>query len=94
MMRIPVFWNPSKNRWGFGYWCVGEETLEGDGLLCYHQLNGQSEAVREKDLVRIQRNPLGAFIEWLRQIDKKVSKESLARSEILHEDNSVIDKKL
>ena len=67
-IRLPVLWNPSKRVWGFGYWCSGSESLSGDGLLCYHNLQGCSEGVRENDLVRLQGDPLSALLDWVKHM--------------------------
>ncbi len=65
----PVFWKagggPLLHVWGFGYWSSGPESPEGDGLLTYHNLEGESEGVREKDLVELQSSPIKALIHWI-----------------------------
>lgn len=71
-VNIPCFWRPAKGVWYFGYWCSGVESLRGDGLLCYHDLEGETELIRELDLVEPSTNPLGAFIRFLRLFSKGI----------------------
>ena len=65
----PVFWKagggPLPHVWGFGYWSSGPESPEGDGLLTYHNLEGESEKVREMDLVELQDAPIKALLHWI-----------------------------
>ncbi len=65
----PVFWKagggPLPHVWGFGYWSSGPESPEGDGLLTYHNLEGESEKVREMDLVKLQDAPIKALLHWI-----------------------------
>ena len=67
---MPEFWKagggPIPHVYGFGYWSSGPESLEGDGLLTYHNLQGQSEEIRERDLVELQPTRLRAFIHWIK----------------------------
>ena len=65
LFRFPCFWNPDRASWFFGYWCSGPESLPGDGLLCYHDLEGFNEWVREIFLVKECRDPITAFLKWL-----------------------------
>lgn len=69
-INLPVFWHPNKRVWGFGYWCDGPESLSNDGLLCYHNLRGISEEIREKDLAKLWGNPLSAFLDWIKHTRK------------------------
>ena len=68
-MMIPVFWKagggPIPYVWGFGYWSSGPESLPGDGLLTYHNLEGKSEKVREMDLVELQDSAINALLHWM-----------------------------
>lgn len=68
-MKLPEFWRagggPVPYVWGFGYWSSGPESLPGDGLLTYHNLEGRSEEIRERDLVELQDSPLKAFRHWI-----------------------------
>ena len=69
---IPVFWKAGGPDvgwvWGFGYWSSGPESLPGDGLLTYHNLEGKSEKVREMDLVELQDSAIKALLHWIHNI--------------------------
>ena len=69
-MKLPCFWNPDKNSWFFGYWCSGPESLPRDGLLCYYNLEGKSQSIREKYLVEERKDPITALINWLKRGQK------------------------
>ena len=67
--KLPFLWKaggPDNYVWGFGFWSSGPESLPGDGLLTYHNLEGESEVVREKDLVVLQPTALSAIIDWFK----------------------------
>ena len=65
-MKLPEFWKagggPLPHVWGFGYWSSGPESLYGDGLLTYHNLQGCSEKERDADLVELQPTRLKALL--------------------------------
>ena len=73
-MKFPEFWKagggPLPYVWGFGYWSSGPESLPGDGLLTYHNLEGKSECEREKDLVKLHPNRIFALVDWIIHISK------------------------
>lgn len=68
-MKLPEFWKAGGGEvphvWGFGYWSSGPESLPGDGLLTYHNLEGKREKEREADLVALQSSSFRALIHWL-----------------------------
>ena len=68
-MKLPEFWEagggPVPYVYGFGYWSSGPESLPGDGLLTYHNLEGKSEYEREKDLVKLYPNRALALADWI-----------------------------
>lgn len=64
-MRKPEFWNPDKDSWFYGYWCAGPESLPGDGLLCYLDLEGRSENEREFYLVEESKTREDALIKFI-----------------------------
>jgi len=67
--KLPFLWKaggPDNYVWGFGFWSSGPESLPGDGLLTYHNLEGESEVTREKDLVVLQSTALSAILDWLK----------------------------
>lgn len=68
-VKLPEFWKAGGEElpyvWGFGYWSSGPESLPGDGLLTYHNLEGKLEKEREADLVVLQPSQFGALVHWL-----------------------------
>ena len=77
-MKFPELWKaggPDKYVWGFGYWSSGPESLCGDGLLTYHNLEGKTEVEREQDLVELHSNPLVAIIKWFIQTPLRSEKQ-------------------
>lgn len=67
--KLPFLWKaggPDNYVWGFGFWSSGPESLPGDGLLTYHNLEGESEMTREKDLVILRSTALSAVLDWFK----------------------------
>jgi len=67
--KLPFLWKAGGTDnyvWGFGFWSSGPESLPGNGLLTYHNLEGEVEEVREADLVALRPTPLYAVLDWLR----------------------------
>lgn len=67
-MRKPELWfcgSPWKKCYAFGYWCSGPKSIGDDGLLCYVDVQGLPERVREKYLSRIHANPPVAILSFL-----------------------------
>ena len=67
--KLPFLWKeggPDNYVWGFGFWSSGPESLPGDGLLTYHNLEGENELTREKDLVILRPTALSAILDWFK----------------------------
>lgn len=68
-MRLPELcsWgSPRRPAYICGYWCSGPETLlQGDGLMCFLDLQGKPEEIREQYLSKIYCNPMQALFSFL-----------------------------
>lgn len=69
-LKTPSLWKAGGGSlpyvWGFGFWSSGPESLPGDGLLTYHNLEGEDELTREKDLVILRPTVLVAIFDWFK----------------------------
>jgi hypothetical protein len=68
-MRLPELcsWGSTRGpAYICGYWCSGPETLlQGDGLMCFLDLQGKPEEIREQYLSKIYCNPMQALFSFL-----------------------------